>query len=48
MGSLINNNGDFNTKPDTGFYTGGGLNDQKNPYEIKVGKETENLNWLLE
>jgi hypothetical protein len=47
MGSLINNNGDFNTKTDAGFFTGGGHNEQKNPYEIKVGKEKENLNWLL-
>ena len=28
--------------------TGGGMNDQKNPYEWKTGtKEKENLNWLL-
>ena len=35
------------TKPDTGFFTGGGLNDKKNPYEITVGKDKEDLTWLL-
>ena len=47
MSSLINSNGDFNTKSDTGFFTGGGHNDKKNPYEIKVGKDKEDLTWLL-
>ena len=47
MGSLIDNNGGFNTKVDTGFFTGGGLNKPKNPYEITVGKEKEDLSWLL-
>jgi len=47
MGSLIKNNGDFNTKPDTGFYTGGGMVDKKNPYEMTVGKDKEDLSWLL-
>ena len=47
MSSLVDNNGGFNTKPDTGFYTGGGLNQPKNPYEITVGKEKEDLSWLL-
>ena len=48
MGSLIENNGGFNTKPDTGFFTGGDINNNKNPYEIKVGDRTEDLTWLLE
>ena len=47
MGSLLNNNGDFNTKSDTGFFTGGDINDRKNPYEIKVGDRKEDLTWLL-
>jgi len=46
MGSLLNNNGDFNTKSDTGFSTGNDLN-KKNPYEIKVGDKKEDLTWLL-
>jgi hypothetical protein len=47
MGSLLKSNGDFNTKSDTGFFTGGGITKPKNPYEIKIGKDTENLTWLL-
>ena len=46
---ILNNNGDFNTKTDPGFHTGGGFGDDKDPYEWKIGtKEKENLNWLLE
>ena len=47
MGSLLKNNGDFNTKPDTGFFTGGALGDEKNPFEMTVGKDKEDLTWLL-
>ena len=47
MGSLINNNGGFNTKSDTGFFTGDDINNKKNPFEMQVGDRKEDLTWLL-
>ena len=40
----INNNGDF-SKQDTGFFKGN--SNKKNPYEMNVGKDKEDLTWLL-
>ncbi|MBT6112808.1 MAG: hypothetical protein HOH03_04295, partial [Candidatus Marinimicrobia bacterium] len=47
MNSLLNHNGDLNTKPDTGFFTGGGFNNTNNPLEMTVGDTKEDLSWLL-